>query len=547
MKKSLKLFAFSLVAMLGFAVGVNAQEVKDGNELKTCLANGEKCVLTENIDIMDDDYSTDAERVVLIKDATLDLNGKTLKAIFGVEKGATFTIDSSKAGGKLIANSRTSTAASSVYAEASKIIFNGGTITNENGYGFYALLGGTVIVNGGTVESRDAAVSGNNTTGVTYFEINGGVLTSKTGPALYQAGPVSLKIKDGVLNGGVQLRMGIVDITGGTINAPKDNIEEPKDVYFKTRPIRLPDALSIIGGTYKTNEGNNDLKLTVTAGTFNSENGKGSAIAVYDLGNLEQKMNVNITGGTFKTTSKNRGAYDVLSLTDIGVSTPTGGFGNKEYVGKVGTSIKGGTFNTDITKYVADKYVAKLVNGQYVVEENKTIESTDKKVKFESDKALDNDLKLEVIAKNEEEVKKVTEKVDEAYKENKEVKDVKLIELYDINVTDGIQVYPMENGKFTISIALEDNDKKYDNYKVVYIDNQGNISETLDAKLVDGKIVFETTHLSVYGIIGYNNATVQTTPVTNPNTGDNLSMIIILGGLSLLTIGMSIRKLNKNN
>ena len=105
----------------------------------------------------------------------------------------------------------------------------------------------------------------------------------------------------------------------------------------------------------------------------------------------------------------------------------------------------------------------------------------------------------------------------------------------------------MKNGKFTISIALEDNDKKYDNYKVVYIDNQGNISETLDAKLVDGKIVFETTHLSVYGVIGYNNATVQTTPATNPNTGDNLSMIIILGGLSLLTIGMSVRKLNKNN
>lgn len=547
MKKSFKLFAFSLVAMLGFAVGVNAQEVKDGNELKTCLANGEKCVLTENIDIMDDDYSTDAERVVLIKDATLDLNGKTLKAIFGVEKGATFTIDSSKAGGKLIANSRTSASASAVYAEASKIIFNGGTITNENGYGFYALLGGTVIVNGGTVESRDSAVSGNNTTGVTYFEINGGVLTSKEGPALYQAGPVSLKIKDGVLNGGVQLRMGIVDITGGTINAPKDNIEEPKDVYFKSRPIRLPDTLSIIGGTYKTNEGNNNLKLTVAGGTFNSENGKGSAIAVYDLGNLEQKMNVNITGGTFKTTSKNRGSYDVLSLTDIGVTTPTGGFGNKEYVGKVSTSIKGGTFSSDVIKYVADKYTTKKVNNNYVVSENKTIESTDKKVTFESSTALDNNYKLQISESSKEEKTKAETKLEELYKDNKEVKDTTLITLYDIKISDGTNIIPMNNGKFTISIDIDATKTKYDNYKVIYIDNNGKISETLDAKLVDGKIVFETTHLSVYGIIGYNNATTQTTPATNPNTGDNLSMIIILGGLSLLTIGMSVRKLNKNN
>lgn len=544
MKKSFKLFAFSLVAMLGFAVGVNAQEVKDGNELKTCLANGDKCVLTENIDIMDDDYSSDAERVVLIKDTTLDLNGKTLKAIFGVEQGATFTIDSSKAGGKLIANSRIvpNQTASSVYAEASKIILNGGTITNENGYGFYALMGGTVIVNGGTVESRDAAISGNNTTGVTYFEINGGVLTSKEGPALYQAGPVSLKIKDGVLNGGVQLRMGIVDITGGTINAPKDNIEEPKDVYSKSRPIRLPDALSIIGGTYKTKEGTNDLKLTVTAGTFNVENGKGSAIAVYDLGNLEQKMNVNITGGTFKTTSKNRSAYDVLSLTDIGVTNPTGGFGNKEYVGKVSTSIKGGKFSTDVTKYVANKYVANLVNGLYVVEENKVIETNDKKVTFESDSALDNSYELQITEVAKEEKAKAETKVNDLYKDNKKVENTKLITLYDIKVSDGTNIIPMSNGKFTISIAIDESETKYDNYKVIYIDDNGNISETLDAKLVDGKIVFETSHLSIYGIVGYNNATV-----TNPNTGDNVYMYILLGGLSLVMLGLSTLKLSKNN
>lgn len=103
----------------------------------------------------------------------------------------------------------------------------------------------------------------------------------------------------------------------------------------------------------------------------------------------------------------------------------------------------------------------------------------------------------------------------------------------------------MENGKFTISITLEDNAKKYDNYKVIYIDEQGNISETIDAKLVDGKIVFETSHLSVYGIVGYNNANGAS--INNPNTGDNLSMIIILGGLSLIILSGAALKLKKSN
>ena len=149
-----------------------------------------------------------------------------------------------------------------------------------------------------------------------------------------------------------------------------------------------------------------------------------------------------------------------------------------------------------------------------------------------------------MASKAEEDVKKVTEKVTEVYKENKEVKDATLIALYDINVMNGREIVPMENGKFTISIALDEEETKYDNYKVVYIDDEGNIAETLDAKLVDGKVVFETTHLSVYGIVGYNNVAQV---IDNPNTGDNLSMIIILGGLSLIILSGTALKLKKSN
>ena len=119
-----------------------------------------------------------------------------------------------------------------------------------------------------------------------------------------------------------------------------------------------------------------------------------------------------------------------------------------------------------------------------------------------------------------------------------------MIALYDINVVDGRQVVPMEDGEFTISISIPESMQKFDTYKVFYIDNDGKIAETLDAKLENGKVVFTTTHLSTYGIIGYNN--VET---NNPNTSDmNLALILtILGLASVGAVLVSRKKLDKAN
>ena len=102
----------------------------------------------------------------------------------------------------------------------------------------------------------------------------------------------------------------------------------------------------------------------------------------------------------------------------------------------------------------------------------------------------------------------------------------------------------MENGKFTIAISIPESDQKYDTYKVVYFDESGKLVETLDAKLENGKVVFTTTHLSTYGIIGYNN--VET---NNPNTSDmNLALILtILGLASVGAVLVSRKKLAKAN
>lgn len=530
--KKFNLIICALVSMFAFTGMTKALEVQDGDALKKCLADGEKCVLTADIDIMDDDYTKDAERVVIVKDATLDLNGKTLKAIFGVEQGATFTLDSSKEGGKLIANSRTTASASSIYAEASKLIFNGGTVTNDNGYGFYALEGGTIIVNGGTVVSRNSAVAGNNTTGVTYFEIYGGNLTAKEGPALYQPGPVSLKMTDGVLNGGIQLRMGIVDISGGTINALENGYDNVKEVYMNNKPLLLPDALSIVGGTYTAKQGTNDLKLTITGGTFEAKNEDGSAIAVYDFGKVEQKIETFIKNGTFKTASKTRGAYDVLTLKGLGVEKPNAGFGT--YEGKVATEITGGKFSSDVTPYLAVKYTVNRVADGYVVEpykESQTGDGSNTTAIIKTEEPFDNDLYLEVNRYDEEDEKLALKIINEKYKDDKKLPGLKLVGLYEINMVDGTAVVPMENGKFTISIAIDRSLRDYKNYKVLYFDEDGVIKEELKATLDNGYVTFTTTHLSDYAVIGYNDGN------SNPETSDNV--LLFACGLIVSTVAVT--------
>ena len=531
MKKKL---LFLVAALALFVPSVMAAEVNDAESLKKCLTDGGTCKVTKDIDALSE------EKIDVTKSVNLDLNGKTLQALLNISgKETVFTINSSVTGGKLIG--KTSVGHAAVQIDAAKLVLNDGTILNETGYGVYCLNGATAIINGGEIKSLDSAISGNNTTGTMFFEVNGGKLTAERGASIYMPNQVSLKITDGILTGGVSVRMGTITISGGTINAfngtEENPIDKPEENYAFNGNVWFPDAIAVLGGTYtsKAEEGNK-LNLTITGGTINVNNKLGSAVAIYDFGKEKQEMKVSITGGKFTTASTSRNAYDVLNLKDLNVTNPKKGYGVISNI--VSTLVTGGTFSTDVTEFVGDKYVVNKTGNTYTVVENKVLETTDEKVTFESDKALDNDLKLEVTAKSEEEVKKGAEKVAETYKENKEVKDVKLIELYDINVTDGIQVYPMEEGKFTIAIAISESDQKYDNYKVIYIDEDGKIAETLDAKLVDGKVVFTTSHLSTYGVVGYNNVT-ETKPEKNPTTSD-INLALIISAIVISTIGVVI-------
>ena len=307
--------------------------------------------------------ATDGQTVTLLKNATENVNISAGKSVAINLNGYTVTVPSDcgiELQGKLTVtgNGKITCANTPICVDGSsaELTVNDGTIESTNDYGIYAKNGGSVVVNGGTISSQNAALSGNNTTGSMNFTVKSGTLTAAQGPAIYMPGQVSLNISGGTLNGGVSLRMGQVNISGGTINAITENIDSPSQYYNYSGNAWLPDALYVFGGTYSDGdtEHGNSLNLNITGGTFNCTNGQGSAVAIYDIGKVAQSANITISGNAkLATNAPSRSAYQVLSLTDIGVDSPANGYGKTEYTNKVNSSITGGYFTSDPTAYLA--------------------------------------------------------------------------------------------------------------------------------------------------------------------------------------------------
>ena len=159
-----------------------------------------------------------------------------------------------------------------------------------------------------------------------------------------------------------------------------------------------------------------------------------------------------------------------------------------------------------------------------VKETVKEIQSTgETKAKIEFAKEVSKDYKLDI--------KPVEVKKDLTSKNVKYV--------VDINVLENGQIVKISNTKMKIKIALPEDLKGFNKYEVVYISND-EIKETIPATVEDGYIVFETSHLSQYGIVATNvkGKTEQTKNETNnPKTGDNITTSIMLFVASIATIG----------
>ncbi len=531
--KKISLFIFALVSMFAFTFGVSALDVNDEASLREALSKGGDVKLTENI-------TTSTKRIIIDKDVNLDLNGKTLTSLIDVTSNKTLTISSSVEGGKFVAlaneysdeEGKDVKTHYAIGADNAKVIVNSGDVSsNDTQYGFYALNGGTITINGGNHTTGNAVLSGNNTTGAMSFVVNGGTLTTKYGPAIYMAGPIDLTITKGTINGGISLRMGIVNISGGVINAATTSLDSPKEYFFYSGNAWFADALYVYGGTYTTDiKGQtNKLELNITGGTFNVANGEGSPIAIYDLGKVEQVMNVKVSGAKLTTDATTRTSFDVINLKDLGLVNDA----SETYTCDKTKCNAGGQTSTSTYGVYSNKHILTTSNGTYTLKPNVKAETDG--VKFESNDAFSTEYTLVVAPKTEKEVKDVTTKLTEAYKDNKKVAGLKLINLYEINIVDGNdEVVPMENGKYTISIPVAEDLRNFKNYKVIYVTEAGEIQETIDAKLVNGKVVFTTTHLSTYGVIGYNN------PTTNPETSDNIVTYAVILCASIFALGSAV-------
>ena len=546
---------FSLGVFLGLSLNVNALTMDEINEK---IAGGEKNIqLTENIE----GFLTVDEG----KEVVLDLNGYTLSG--SIDDLGTLTVKSSKDGGQIVKQVAESSA---VYVGdfdkkiTGKFTLESGKIVSKQGAnpaGISCFNGSTVIVNGGEIDSIDAALTGNNTLGTMNFIINGGTLTTRDGAAIYMPGPATLKVTGGTLNGGISLRMGKVDISGGKIIATNGSIDSVKEYYNYSGNAWFADALYVWGGTYTSkDEGyTNDLDLNITGGEFITENKQGSAIAIYDMGLVEQNIKVNISGNVKATTNtSDRTGYDVLSLSEAGVTEPKTGYG--VYSGKVASQITGGTFTGDVSKYVVEGYVANLNNGVSNVAKREikvvTPDISDAvkdvaigvngDVKDTLDKSLENsniDIKkenptVEVSVKSldtSDVPKDVSTKIDDFIKMSS--KNLTVANYFDISLlvknsnNEKIGELSEVVAPIEFKVALTDELKNVkDGYVRSYyiLRIHDDKTEIIPAKLDGGMLVFSSDKFSNY-VLAYE----DTADVKNPATLDNIASYVITGVLSI--------------
>ena len=573
MKKIQKMLLL-IVATFMMITGVNAAET-----LQSKIDAGEKTI------VLDKNYS---EEITIKKgqEVILDLNGYTLTG--NIYDYGTLTIRSSKDGGQVVKGTKQQ---ATIYVGdsgnniAGKLTLESGKIINaETGnpvYGIACFAGSTVIINGGEVISLDATLSGNNTLGTMNFVINGGTLTSKRGPAVYMPGPVALTITDGTINGGLSIRMGKINISGGTINATTGPLDSIVEYYDFNGAVWLANAVSVMGGTYTSkDEGiTNVLDLNITGGTINVANGEGSAVAIYDMGKVAQEMKVNISGNAkLITNSKTRNAYDVLTLTEAGVTNIKTGYNNPEFVGKVSTVITGGTFSSSVAKYITSEYVETKVENEYVVAKKElkvdtpTIDTTkpveevtvgvkeDDTLKNTLEKAI-KDSKIDVtdinaiviVTIDNQKEEQVPEEASKSINElAKEKENIKVVSFFDItlnvknNVTgETLGTLSTLDNKIKFNMALpeeltkvaEGYTRKY--YVVRYHDGK---SEIISASVNGNVLSFESDKFSTYAL-AYED--VKDEVIVNPPTGDKIVLDLVVGIVSVAGLGLVARSIAK--
>lgn len=495
-------------------------------------------------------------------------------------------IDATEEGGTLVLDADYTD--SVIISKDITIDFAGHSLTT-NGHGIYVESGAEVVITG------DGSI---NATGSVHAAIvNEGTLTVESG-SFNSANWYTVKnfsvmnINGGTFTQGDENKANSSLIANGWYDGSKVNGSNDLGVVPPEKGSSAVAVLTINGGefvhktTTSTIKSDDWSKTTITEGTFESQNGF----------LIQATGTVNVSGGTFTGYNAIATIYGlenefgpefepgILTISDgtfnaqylyradgIGEVTVIGGtfnLGTRLVVAassRVSTEITGGTYTVTVDEsYIPDGYLLTQDGESFVVGPNLTISTDDEDVTFESDEPISNDYKLvveeEELANEEAVMESVNEQITTALEETKEeLLDSKLVATYDISVKDSNdQVVKLANGNYAISIKVtEDQVKGYNAFKVVYINDEGEVAEVLDAVLEEGAIKFETTHLSTYAIIGYNTVTLTedgddvigdgTDTPTNPEipgeetpevpqTFDSLGTYVMAGVVSIVAI-----------
>ena len=179
----------------------------------------------------------------------------------------------------------------------------------------------------------------------------------------------------------------------------------------------------------------------------------------------------------------------------------------------------GAEYYQNVTLYAS---WTKISEDPETVKEIQSTGETKGKIEFENEVSKDYELDIKPIE----------------VKENLTNKNVKYV--VDINVLENGQIIKIDDTKMKIRIALPEDLKGFNKYEVVYISND-EIKETIPAIIEDGYIVFETTHLSQYGIVATNVEEKNEQAKNSPKTGDNVIVsfmlaIVFLGAISIIVV-----------
>lgn len=336
----------------------------DGGQKYTSVSTAISAAPAGSIVVMLKDRAEPADGPQIEKNLTLDLNGKNLTfSSMTVEKGGNLTIKDSGTGGTyngLGANY-------SIYVREGGIFnLESGTLTNSS----TAKKTSNVVIQifGGDAKTPVASTA----------NIKGGKVVSKGTPVFVAYPGATVNVSGGELkgsglaciagNGSEGMGGTTINVSGGTLTAnPYDDTSAACGIYHPNE-----GTLNITGGTINVADGVGVLmrggKMTMTGGEINA---KGDVSRTGTVGDARQIIGV--SGVVFDRDAN----YPAVATTKIKIDGDAKVNGAKEAVELINTngvadaksvfSLKGGTYNKDVSALLDENSVAEEKDGVYVV------------------------------------------------------------------------------------------------------------------------------------------------------------------------------------